>query len=358
MIVETDRYVIQAGQRQPLATRQTDSYSDTLTSLLLSRAQGKSLATVSATAALETCAGAVGRAFMGAEIKGRAIIANLLTPSVLELIGRALIRRGESVFIISTDGGDLKLYPAESWDIDGSVDPDTWEYRVTAGGPSGTLTWPYYPATSVLHFRYAIDASNPWRGNGPIDVANIAGRLSSETANALAAEMSGPVGRMLPLPADGQDDTIEKLRTDIAEARGRVAFIESGDWDNTSANGVNGKLYRFGAEPGQPLVNLLMQSTREIYSACGFNPSLFVDGDSASLREAHRLALVNVYQPLAKLIESEIAAKLDSGIVIDFAELRASDLQGRARSFQSMVGGGMDMERAAALSGLLIPEPE
>ena len=121
---------------------------------------------------------------------------------------------------------------------------------------------------------------------------------------------------------------------------------------------MNGKLYRFGAEPGQPLVNLLKQASSEIYSAVGFNPSLFIDGDSASLREAHRLALVNVYQPLAKLVESEIAAKLDSGIVIDFAELRASDLQGRARSFQSMVGGGMEVERAAALSGLLIPDPD
>ena len=332
MIVPTNRMIIQSGG-PPLETRQADSYSDTLTSLLLARAQGKSLATISATAALETCAGAVGRAFMGAEVKGRPIIANLLTPSVLEMLGRALIRRGEMVFIISTDTGELKLYPAETWDIDGSPDPDTWQYRVTAGGPSGTLTWPYFPAASVLHFRYAISEASPWRGNGPIETATIAGRLSSETANALANESSGPVGRIMPLPVDGKDETIEELRTDISEARGRVAFIESGDFGNTGAVDVDGKTYRFGAEPGQPMVNLLKQASSEIFSACGFNPSLFVDGDSASLREAHRLALVNVYQPLGKLVESEIAAKLDSGIVIDFAELRASDLQGQGAQF-------------------------
>jgi hypothetical protein len=31
----------------------------------------------------------------------------------------------------------------------------------------------------------------------------------------------------------------------------------------------------------------------------------------------------------------------------------ASDLSGRARAFQSMVGGGMDVSKAAALAGLM-----
>ena len=34
----------------------------------------------------------------------------------------------------------------------------------------------------------------------------------------------------------------------------------------------------------------------------------------------------------------------------------ASDLSGRARAFQSMVGGGMDVQKAAALAGLMEPE--
>ena len=33
-----------------------------------------------------------------------------------------------------------------------------------------------------------------------------------------------------------------------------------------------------------------------------------------------------------------------------------ADLQGRARAFQSLVGGGMAVEKAAALSGLLQPD--
>ena len=36
--------------------------------------------------------------------------------------------------------------------------------------------------------------------------------------------------------------------------------------------------------------------------------------------------------------------------------LRASDLSGRARVFQSMVGGGMDVTKAASLAGLMDAE--
>ena len=38
---------------------------------------------------------------------------------------------------------------------------------------------------------------------------------------------------------------------------------------------------------------------------------------------------------------------------LTFDGLFAADLSGRARAFQSMVGGGMDVSRAAALAGLM-----
>ena len=45
-----------------------------------------------------------------------------------------------------------------------------------------------------------------------------------------------------------------------------------------------------------------------------------------------------------------------AGVTLDFTALGSSGVQARARAFQSMVGGGMDLERAAALSGLLIED--
>ena len=165
-----------------------------------------------------------------AEVSGPDSLTSALTPGVLALIGQELIRRGEVVFLIDTTSGRLRLAPAESWDVDGDPDPNSWEYRLTLGGPSRTATYDVVPAASVLHFRYAVDPSTPWRGNGPLAVANLAGRLSADTVNALANESGGPVGRLLGIPVDGADATVEGLKTDIANLRGKMALLETGDW--------------------------------------------------------------------------------------------------------------------------------
>ena len=62
----------------------------------------------------------------------------------------------------------MQLLPAETHDVEGGPHPDSWEYRITLGGPSQTLTHDFVPASSVLHFKYAVDLTRPWRGNGPI----------------------------------------------------------------------------------------------------------------------------------------------------------------------------------------------
>ena len=236
------------------------------------------MAIPSATSALESCAGVVGRAFMASEVAGRPASVDAITPPVMELIGRSLIRRGEVVFLIDTTGGRLSLLPAETHDVQGEPRPESWEYRLTLAGPSRTQTYDDVPASSILHFMYARDASRPWRGNSPLMVAALAGKLSAETANVLGDEASGPVGSLLGIPKDGDDESVTSLKSDIRNAAGRVALLESGDWDNAGSAAVNLKAQRFGAEPPQSLVNLLELATQEVIAACGFNPSLFQVG--------------------------------------------------------------------------------
>lgn len=262
-----------------------------------------------------------------------------LTPDGLEMVGRGLVRHGEVVFMIDTSAG-LKLLPAQSWDVDGDPDPDSWEYRLTLGGPSRTFTHAHVPAASVLHFRYAADPSRPWRGNSPMEVATLAGKLSAETVNALANESSGPVGSVFLTPKDGDADTMASLRSDIGSARGQLLLMESGDWGDTRAQAMDGAAKRFGATPPAGLVGLQDTATREIVAAVGFNPSLFQVGPAAAIREAWRLALFGVVSPLGRKVESELTAKLGP-VSLGWQELKASDLSGRARAFQSMVGGGM-----------------
>ena len=208
-------------------------------------------------------------------------------------------------------------------------------------------------SASVLHFKYAVDAARPWRGNGPVQVAALAGKLSAETVRALADEAGGPVGRLLGVPVDGEDATVLKLKDDIKNAAGRVALLEAGDWGNAGGDAkVDLKTERFGAEPPSSLVELMSVASREIYAACGFNSALWGGSQAASVREAWRLALFGVLSPLGRLVEADLRAKLGGEVSLSWQELRASDLSGRARAFQSMVGAGMEVERAAGLAGL------
>ena len=339
-----------------LETR-ADSYTDTVINAILSKAQGKTLSIPTATAALEACAGTVGRGFSASEVSGPDSLTSALTPGVLALIGRSLIRLGEVVFLIDSTSGRLRLVPAETHDVEGGPFPDEWEYRLTLCGPSRTITYDYVPAASVLHFRYSVDTSTPWRGNGPLAVANLAGRLSAETVNALANESSGPVGRLLGIPVDGADATVGGLKADIANARGKMALLETGDWGNAGGDARVGlKSERFGAEPPASLVALVSVASQEVYSACGLNASLWGCSQAAAVREAWRLCLFGVLSPLGRLVEAELKDKLDDEVSLSWQELRASDLSGRARAFQSMVGGGMDISKAIAVAGLMVED--
>ena len=92
----------------------------------------------------------------------------------------------------------------------------------------------------------------------------------------------------------------------------------------------------------------------DILATLGIPPTLFASGaDSAALREGWRIALHGSIAALAALVRDELREKLDvPSLQISFNALFASDIQGRARSYQSMTKGGMDPERAAALAGL------
>ena len=339
-----------------LETRADSSYTDTLIAALVGRAQGRTLAVPSATAALESCAGTIGRGFASAELTGPASITSALPPSTMEMIGRSLIRRGEIIFLLDTQAGKLRLIPAESHDVEGGPMPDSWQYRLTLGGPSRTDTHEV-PATSVLHFRYAADPARPWRGNGPISTAHLAGQLSAETVRALAEETSGPVGRLLGIPTDGEDQSVQQLKSDIANAKGRVALMESGDWNAAGGDSkVDLDTSRFGPEPPASLVQLVPVASQEVYSACGLNGALWGGGDAASTREAWRLALFGVLSPLGRMVEAELQDKLEDTVTLSWQELRASDLSGRARAFQSMVGGGMEVAKAVEIAGLMVED--
>ena len=332
------------------------SYSDALTTLIVNAQTDGATAIPQATAALEACAGFIARAFAVAEVDAPDTVRPALTPDCLMLIGRAMLRTGDLVLQLDTSGDGLRLLPAQTWDVRGGADPASWSYHVTVAGPDKIETTRRLSADAVLHFRYAVDPGRAWHGYGPLQVAQLAGKLSAETAAALADEASGPRGSFLPIPVGGNDPTVANLKSDIKGAKGAALLAELGDWDSAGTGAATWKQQRFGASPPDALVQLLDRATREVYSACGLNPALFTAEGETAAREAYRQALHTVIAPLGKLVEAELTRKLDGEVTLSWAELRAGDIAGRARAFQSLVGGGMDMTAAAAASGILMGE--
>ena len=212
--------------------------SDRIIQYALSQAQGNTAtAEASAVGALEAAAGFVSRAFSSADVVATGAAAEVLTPACLGLIGRQLIRRGELVLLITTEGGRLALLPASSYSVTGEPDPESWRYEVTIGGPSETLTHYGVPSAGVVHVRYAVDPADPWRGVGPVQVASLAGRLSAETAAALADESSSPRGSFMAVPTGGDSPATTALKRDIRQAGGDVLLGKSGSWDQAAEGG-------------------------------------------------------------------------------------------------------------------------
>ena len=179
---------------------------------------------------------------------------------------------------------------------------------------------------------------------------------------ALGDEASGPRGALLPVPnTDGEDLTVEKLKADITGLAGSVALVESmsrgwaGDGSSTRPT-ADWAMKRLGADPPASLVSLEERVALEAYSASGVPPSLFLDGDGIGRGETYRRLLHLTVVPLARIVEAELSEKLDGEVRLSFDSLFAADLSGWARAFQSMVDGGMAVEKAAVLAGLMESE--
>ena len=348
-------------------TRSTTSYTDAVIASILSRATGGAQGDVLATGAVEAASALVGRAFASATLNPAM---PAVTPAILGIIGREIIRRGECVFAIDVDRETgLRLTPASSWDISGGPEPESWSYRVDLSAPGGTVSR-VVSGAGVVHVRPYVEPSAPWRGLSPIASASLTARLLSETESALADESAGTRGHVLPMPQgnagddddDDADDSLSKLQADIANLKGKTALVEtsSAGWGEGrgAAPQTDWKPQRIGANPPDSLRQLRGDAEMCLLGAMGVPVELIsARSDGAAVREAWRRFAHSTLAPLGEHVAAEFAEKLDApGLALDFSSLFASDITGRARAFASMVQAGMDVERAAGLSGLLAGE--
>ena len=351
-------------------TRQGQPFTDAIVNALLEANTGVAASTTS-TAAVEAAAGLLGRAFAGAKVSPDNEITRGLSPSVLNTIGRDMVRRGESLWVIGVSEGAVSLHPAGSWDVrDGPVGHGRgeagWHYRLDLFGPSSNVTR-YLPSEAVLHFRHSIDAARPWQGLSPIEWASISARLQAETERSLGDEMAGPLAQLLAVPHDGGDgeagDELAMLKRDIGSARGRALLVEttSAGWgDGASASphrDWSGN--RLGPNPPSSLNTARRESMAAVLAACGVPPDLMdVDSAGTAQREAFRRWYSSTAEPLARMVEHELTAKLETPVSLDMTGLYAHDLVGRAAAFQRLTAGGVSINEALTTSGLLAADAE
>ena len=341
-------------------------YSDGLVTLLLARAGGGESANATTTGAVEAAASLAARAFASAKVTPDV---PAVSPLVLSTIGREIIRRGECLFAIDVDGAGLRLTPATSWDISGGAAPESWFYRLQLAGPSHD-TERYAPYAGVIHIRPYVEPSAPWCGISPLDAAASTARLLAETEKALADESAGTRGHLLPVPQGPDDDDADDdadtplagLKRDVANLKGRTALVETTSAGHGEGRGAapasDWQPRRIGANPPDALRALRVDAEMCILGATGTPVELITArSDGAAVREAWRRYAHAFLTPIGGIVAAELGEKLDRpGLALDFSTLFASDITGRARAFNSLVQGGMDIERAAALSGLLAGE--
>ena len=317
-------------------------------------------ANVSSTAAVEAASGALSRAFASAEVDGPSWVQDAVTPSVLAQVGRDLIRRGASMHIIrSGRGGRINLIVADSWHFEGHDDPDSWTVRATSYGPSTSSTR-NIPAHGVVFVRWGSEPGQPYTGTGPLSWASTTARLQSETERSLADEAGGPIANLIAFPQDPGDEdddenTLARIQSAIGSARGRAMLLE------TLAGGLGEGMIaaphkdwianRLGPNPPDAMATIRKDTFAAVLAACGCSPALFDDSDGTSKREALRQWHLGTVRPLARMLETELSAKLETPVKLAF-DSYPMDMVSRAQVVDKLVKAGVPMAEAMATVGL------
>lgn len=340
-------------------------FSDAVVRYLTAQAAG-SAADASSTAAVEAASGLLSRALAAAVVQGPSWVQETVTPRFLGQCGRDLIRRGESLHAIRMDRGQAVLVPCSSWSWEGTHLRSSWRVRATAFGPSESQVW-WLPYASVVLATWGSSPGQTYRGTSPLDWANTTARLSSESDRSLADEVAGPLAQILAVPpsgapegndADGNpvSDPLAELRADIKAARGSVQMVEttSDGWGEgrDSAPRKDWQQSRLGPQPPEAMVSLRQDAFLAVLASCGCPPDLFAPADGTAQREALRRWHMGTVEPLARLLAVELTEKLDAPVTLSF-DSYAKDLAGRAQAFQKLVAGGVAVNEALAVSGLL-----
>ena len=250
------------------------------------------------------------------------------------------------------------MQPVSHWQLTGDADPNTWRYECTREGPSTSTTTQNVSPDRVLHAKYAVEPARPWAGVSPLTRAKQTGELAGNLETRLSEEELMAVGQLLTTP-DGKKKVA--LQTDLRNLKGKLALVEStsSNWGDGSQGAPRKDMAasRLGPMPPASQIDLRDNVSRTVLAACGVPLSTVEKVDGAASREGFRQFLHATISPVSLTVAAECADKLNTPtLTLSFDRLMASDIMGRARAFGSLVKGGMEVGKAASLSGLLVED--
>ena len=334
-------------------------YSDIIIRLAEAQAAGTAADSAS-TAAVEAVSGALARAFAGADVQGPDFARQAVSPAFLALVGRDLVRRGQSLHVIRVGAdGRVRLAPAADWHFEGGTDdPDSWICRATTYGPAASITRTL-PSSGVVFVTWAVTAGTPYAGTGPLSWASTTARLAAQSERSISDEVSGPVAQILPVPSDGgdgsDDDPLAQLKLDITGAKGRAVLTEttSAGWGEgrQAAPAADWKPQRLGPAPTEAQARIARDSFERVLAACGYPVSLGIDADGTSQREALRRWHLGTVAPLARILEDELSRKLETEVRLKF-DSYPLDMVSRAQVVSKLVQAGVALDTATMAVGL------
>jgi hypothetical protein len=304
-------------------------------------------ATLSATAAV--CAGVWSRAFSMLVAEPSP---DLLTPDILASIGLDLLLKGESVWHIRLEDGDLSLVPVAYWDLQA---PNRYVLHIAKPHSIETVK-----ALEQETLRLVInpDPVQPWRGRSPFALMGLSPTLLAEIEQAISGALPFAGKGLLPMPSTIAPEQQSKVLSGLQN--GALAVVTSKADFQTHAGGDRSEMKRVDLTPDMSKMGL--QATHDalhtaVLSAAGIPPGLFAGGQSSTVREQYRLFALTTLDPLSRIIQPELKRKL--GIEsLSLRDTMSADTAGRARSVSSLVQSGVPLKMAMSLCGWEVDLPD
>jgi len=312
-------------------------------------AYAASVADEHALAVVTACIVSYARAFAAASVEGAP---RAVTPAFLAEAVGTMARRGEAFYAVLGAGDAPLLVPAETAEITGGADPDSWQYLLTIAGPNASDTH-RLPAAQVLHLRWFTEARRPWRGVGPLQMARRTLDLLSTAEACLRNEANGLSVRLLQLEASGAEEgQDEAMASDLNAPARRSRLSILADTEPNAQRLLDVRPTLDGA-----MVSAYGELTRQVCAAFGVPPALLLSvtgsGGGIAERESYRRQWALALRPLARLVEDELRAKLERPeLTISLEALRAADVAGSTRAAKQLVDVGVPLADALRMVGL------